>query len=419
MAKRKRNTKPTWSITRIKHPKHPQFSVRVGEFQAGGMLHFFRKVNGKQTSRSLKCRRCDLGSTPKAQETEARRLAIEYIEALADPCAVDPLPDGTLASPPRKSRQLLTIAALADRYELDGLLRVTPSYKRDTLAAIRRIGSFLEPTLLVRDIKPSHLEKYLASRISLGHSVAGRGALVALSICCNWATGERLIDTNPLATKPARKAMSIQHTVHQPWVNDEEFAKLKAIASQLPPAFAVLLDLADGTGRRISAILGLRWADVLVKPEAALAKCKELDTRCDWLVEDFEHGGIRWYAGRSTNKKRRDHVSPMPKAVRAVLEQWQEQTFSIGSRFVFVAPGDSAKALERHVAKKWLARAERLAKVQHQAQSGWHAFRRRWATKRKHFALKDLAAAGDWRTLDMAAHYQQSDRTARLAVINA
>lgn len=289
MARRKKKTKPTWSITRIKHPKYPQFSVRVGEFQAGGMLHFFRKVNGKQTSRSLKCRRSDLGSTLKAQETEAKRLAIEYIEALAHPCAVDALSDGTSTNPFRKSasKQLLTIAALADQYELDGLVRVTAGYKRDTLAAIRRIGSFLEPSLLVRDIKPSHLEKYLASRAALHHAVAWRGAIVALSICCNWAVGEGLLDTNPLATKPARKAMSIQHTVHQPWVRDEEFEKLKAVASQLPPAFAVLLELANGTGRRISAILGLRWADVLVKPEEALAKCKELDPRCDWLVRQW------------------------------------------------------------------------------------------------------------------------------------
>ena len=51
------------------------------------------------------------------------------------------------------------------------MVRVTPSYKRDTLAAIRRIGSFLEPNLLVRDIKPSHLEKYLANRIALHHAV--------------------------------------------------------------------------------------------------------------------------------------------------------------------------------------------------------------------------------------------------------
>lgn len=418
MAKRKKGTKPTWSITRFKHPLYPEFTVRVAEFQAGGMLHVFRKIDGKQTSRSLKCRRRDLGSN---QEQEARRLACEYIEALVNPASVVE-PPGTPVSvtQSRKGRQLLTIGGLADRYEVDGLVRVTAGYKRDTLAAIRRIGSFLEPNLLVRDIKPSHLEKYLASRIALHHAVAGRGAIVALSICCNWAVGEGVLDANPLATKRARDAMRIDHSVRRPWFSVVEFDKLKAVAPQLPPAFDVLLDLAWGTGRRISAILGLRWADVIFDPAEALAKCKELDARCDWLVEDFENGGIRWYAGRSINKKRRDHVSPMPLEVKTALMLWKKQTLSIGARFVFVAPGDGTKGLERHVAKKWLARAEGFAKLPHQAQSGWHAFRRGWATARKHMPLKDVAAAGDWRDIGTPLrNYQQSDRASRLAVINA
>lgn len=70
----------SWSITRITHLKYPEITVRVSEFEAGGSLHVFRWVNGKQMSRSLKCRRRDLGSNQKAQEKEARRLACEYIE---------------------------------------------------------------------------------------------------------------------------------------------------------------------------------------------------------------------------------------------------------------------------------------------------------------------------------------------------
>ena len=411
----------SWSISRIKHPMYPAITVRVGEFVAGGILHVFRQVNGKQTSRSLKCRSCDLGSNPKAQEKEARRLACEYIEALANPAAIVEPPgtknidhSGTIVD---KSR--LTIGALADKYTLDGFAKATAAYKRDAIASIRRISAFLEPNLLVRDVKPSHVEKYLAARIAKKHAPAGRADLVALSICCNWAVGEGLLDANPLASKRARDAMKIEHEPRRPWFTRDEFAKLKAVAPQLPPAFDVLLELAWGTGRRISAIVGLRWADVMVKPEEAWSKCKELDASCDWLVEDFAHGGIRWYAGRTINKKRRDHVSPMPVEVKAALTLWKKSTLSIAG-FVFVAPADSKRALERHVAKKWLKRAEGFAKLDHQAQSGWHAFRRGWATKRKNFPLKDLARAGDWR--DVATplrNYQQSDRESTLAVINA
>jgi hypothetical protein len=72
-----------WSVTRITHPKHPGLVVRVGEYQSGGTLHVFRWVHGKQVSRSLKCRRVDLGTTARQQEREARRLGAEFIEALA------------------------------------------------------------------------------------------------------------------------------------------------------------------------------------------------------------------------------------------------------------------------------------------------------------------------------------------------
>lgn len=407
----------SWSITHIKHPLYPEYTIRVGEFVHDGILHFFRQVNGKQTSRSLKCRRCDLGANKTVQEKEARRLACEYIEALANPTSVVESPGIEIHR--TGAMNSFTIAALADKYKLDGFAKTRASYKRDALASIRRIAAFLETDLLVRDIRPSHVEKYLAARIAKKHAPAGRADLVALSICWGWAVGEGLLDANPMAAKRARDAMRIAHTVNQPWITDDEIKKLKAVAPQLPPAFAVLLDVAGDTGRRISAILGLRWADVMFKPEDAWRKCKELDARCDWLVEDFANGGIRWYAGKGINKKRRDHVSPMPVEVRHTLMQWKKNTLGIAARFVFVAPADPTRALERHVAKKWLTKAEGFAKLDHQAQSGWHAFRRRWATKRKHFSLKDLAAAGDWKTLDMAAHYQQSDRVSRLAVINA
>jgi integrase len=422
MSKDKTKTAPTWSVPHIKHPMYPEYTIRVGEFVHDGILHFFRQVNGKQTSKSLKCRRLDLGSNQNAQKKEAERKACEFIEALANPSSIlDVAPDGVSPISENRSKSArigFTIGALADRYKLDGFQKTTASYKRDAIASIRRIAAFLEPNLLVRDLKPSHVEKYLASRIAKKHAPAGRADLVALGICCGWAVGEGLLDANPMASKRARDAMRIAHTVNQPWITDDEIKKLKAVAPQLPPAFAVLLDVAGDTGRRISAILGLRWNDVYFQPADAWRKCKELDARCDWLVEHFANGGIRWYAGKGINRKRRDHVSPMPLAVKDALMQWKKNTLGIGARFVFVAPADPTRALERHIAKKWLKKAEGFAKLDHQAQSGWHAFRRRWATKRKHFSLKDLAAAGDWKTLEMAAHYQQSDPVSRLAVIN-
>lgn len=412
MAKLKKGNDPTWSVPHIKHPGYPEFTFRVGEYVAGGVLQIFHMEDKKLKAKSLKCRRRDLGSNQNAQEKEARRLAWIYIEALVNPTSV--------VEPPATAGKSLTIGALIDRYELDGFSKTLPSYKKGSLASLRRVAAFLETDLLVRDIKPSHIEKYLASRIAKKHAPAGRSDLIALSICCGWAVGEGLLVANPLSSKQAHRAMAIQHKVQRPWFTLEEFDKLKAVAPQLPPAFDVLLDLAWGTGRRIGAILGLRWADVYFKPEDAWEKCKALDAGYRWPVDAFANGGIRWYAGLSINKKREDYVSPMPAEVKDALMAWKNYTLGIGARPLFATPTDSTRVVHRNVTQVWLRRAEKFAELAHADRGGWHAFRRGWATKRKNFPLVDVARAGGWKNMQtMLRSYQQPDDDSMLAVINA
>ncbi len=72
----------------------------------------------------------------------------------------------------------------------------------------------------------------------------------------------------------------------------------------------------------------------------------------------------------------------------------------------------------RHVADDWLKRAERLAKLDHIPGGGWHAFRRSWATARKHLSAVDVAAAGGWagpHTLQTV--YQQADVASMVHVV--
>lgn len=104
--------KKLWSVTRIKNRKYPQYTVRVGEFEPGGIVHLFRWKNGKQTSKGLKCRRTDLGTTTKAQGKEARRLVCECNEDLAS----EPAASEATA----RSRAPLTLSQLAICYDLHG-----------------------------------------------------------------------------------------------------------------------------------------------------------------------------------------------------------------------------------------------------------------------------------------------------------
>jgi hypothetical protein len=49
----------------------------------------------------------------------------------------------------------------------------------------------------------------------------------------------------------------------------------------------------------------------------------------------------------------------------------------------------------------------------------WHAYRRKWATERKHLPLKDVAAAGGWVDVEtLLRSYQQPDKGTLLAVMN-
>ena len=84
------------------------------------------------------------------------------------------------------------------------------------------------------------------------------------------------------------------------------------------------------------------------------------------------------------------------------------------------SPGDPTKPMTRHLADKWLRKAEKLAKLEPQKGSLWHAYRRKWATERKHLPDVDVAAAGGWKNaVTLKTAYQQADADTMLQVVLA
>jgi hypothetical protein len=71
--------------------------------------------------------------------------------------------------------------------------------------------------------------------------------------------------------------------------------------------------------------------------------------------------------------------------------------------YVFAMPSKPTQHVSRHLAADWLKRAYCLAGVEKQRGSLWHAFRRKWATERKHYPIVDVAAAGGWKDLTTSA----------------
>ena len=103
--------------------------------------------------------------------------------------------------------------------------------------------------------------------------------------------------------------------------------------------------------------------------------------------EQWPHGRIRWRA--EEDKIGKELVAPMSVEVRAALETLPR---AIGPVPLF--PGTAYDRVAR-----WLRRAERLAGVPKQSGSLWHAYRRGWATARKHLSAKAVAFAGGWKNV--------------------
>jgi integrase len=157
-----------------------------------------------------------------------------------------------------------------------------------------------------------------------------------------------------------------------------------------------LLRLASDTGRRISSILALRWAD--------------------WYPDLGTHGKLRWRA--EEDKLGRDWLAPITPEVRAELERVQRERMAVGEALIFPRPNDPTKPVTVDLACAWLERAERLAGLDSLPGGLWHPFRRKWATERKHMSPKDVAAVGGWvDTQTLQKCYQIADDETMEAVL--
>lgn len=388
--KRKDGNPSLRSVTRIRDVRYPGILIRVTELKRDGPLFYARQINGKPKYQKIEpeCTWISLSPTNKKRTENATALALDYIRMLAEG-SDDEEPSGPD----------LTLGGLIKRFETDGLHGRTERYKNGMLTAVKRVRDYLGADLAVRDLRPSHVQKYLAHRS--GVLVAGHRDLISLSIVINWACGEQLLDVNPLGTKPLLKAMHSDHKPRRVVVTPERYEKLKAVAEKLPPAFGVLLDLAWAAGHRVSAMLGardgefagLRWRDVSF-------------TR----TEACPCGSIVWYRGLKADRKKHEHPLPMNQVASATLARWRKETGGVGTAFVFSDPRDRTKPLSYYDAKRWLRRAETRAGLEHERQGGWHALRRGWATARKHLPLKDVMEVGGWTdTATLAEVYQQPD----------
>ncbi len=160
-----------------------------------------------------------------------------------------------------------------------------------------------------------------------------------------------------------------------------------------------ILDLVHGTGRRISAILALRFEDLHLE-----------------RTKTRPHGAIRWPG--ETDKEGQEWWAPISATVRKVLERVLSERPGIGAAYIFPSPLDPTCPVRYELASAWLLEGEGLAKVAKHRGSLWHAYRRGWATSRKHLPVADVAAAGGWKNVaTLQTCYQQPDDATLLTVV--
>jgi integrase len=217
---------------------------------------------------------------------------------------------------------------------------------------------------------------------------------VFLKTLLKWASGifengEPLLDRNPLTTySPPR-----ERDPKRPMIDTTTVAKLVTVADKVHPQLKLLIVLMETTGRRLSSVLGLRWDDF-----------------------DFEGQTIHWRP--ELDKRRRSWLVPMPSRAAEALLRFRAASPQIGSALVFPAPRRIGEPVSVSVAEHWLRRAYVLAGLTKLRGGLWHPFRRKWATERKPYPLRDVAAAGGWSDVQtLLICYQQPDAETLKAVI--
>ena len=302
-------------------------------------------------------------------------------------------------------RKPVTLGALCERYlremshARDGSLK-TEGYRRDCARRAKHLLSFFGRNTEVRLLTPDRMQGYVQARRAgevSGRAVRTRSVqcdLVFLKTLLKWASGvfengQPLLERNPLtAYSPPR-----ERDPRRPMIDATTVAKLLAVAERVHPHLPLLIVIMETTGRRLSSVLVLRWDDF-----------------------DFERRTIHWRP--ELDKRRRSWLTPMPSRAAEALLKFRAGTPHISSALVFPAARRIGEPVSVSVAENWLRRAYALTGLIRPSGGLWHCFRRKWATERKAYPLRDVAAAGGWSDVHtLLTCYQQPDAETLRAVI--
>jgi integrase len=249
------------------------------------------------------------------------------------------------------------------------------------------------------------------------------GELRWLNVVLNWACGYKrgdatLLDRNPLPRdSKVRRAWGWpkERAPRRPVASLDRYTRTQEHTDVVDPTgrLRCILALVRYTGRRISAVCGLRASDVLLTDERIRAALAEQGMDEALHVDGthlYPHGAILW--SPELDKMKLVHIAPIKPELRAELERYQRRARRIGDVPLFPAPGRKLKKdarkkaatppperpISRDLAAKWLLAAERLAGLPKMRGGAWHPYRRLFASALASKGESDvaIAAAGGW-----------------------
>jgi hypothetical protein len=272
-------------------------------------------------------------------------------------------------------------------------------------------------------------------RLAANPSATTIGAdIIFLASVLNWAVEENLLPKNPIRGYDRPKTPKPK----RPVATYDRYVRTRAKAEQVDGQrlFGPFLDLVEVLGWRVSAICQL-WAS-------------DIDR---WTSATAPHGRIRKRG--EVDKEGVEMWVPMSEDARRAVDQVQERNPAIGDTPLFPAPvggtGRRPKGWTRWHARDLHERAQRAAGYGYSCPKckadlgnerrecpngkcghvdrpprdpakkllGFHAYRRKWATERKHLPAKDVAEAGSWLdTRSLEECYQQADDETLLQVVS-
>lgn len=278
-----------------------------------------------------------------------------------------------------------TLATLFDKYDGSPVFRAKKARTQiEDRRKLERVMSFLGRDRDVTTIGPSDVQRYVEARMSGQCSSSGKPVraravaadLVALSIMLNWATRERKSDGTPLlAHNPMRGIrLPVEKNPRRPIETYDRYLKLMRVASEVDWRLPLALALAESTGQRISAILHLR--------------------RDDLALERLPYGWVQFRAEHQKNGC--DHWVPLTRNTARLIRR---HVRALRGDAALMFPGDKqpAQPVDRWFMNRRLRAAHEKAGLKPLSGGLWHPFRRKFATERKRFPLRDVATAGGWK----------------------